>query len=363
MVVFPSLIPQGTISAADDRLVATYNTTSMPVLGTNRIYSAHLEGNLLYINTDGGLAVINTQGTFADASDDVLVVNYGTGSVPALASNDVFSSFNVNNLLYVGVWGGGLYVIDTKGTLSAADDTIEARYYSASTPGLIGNNGQYSFLDNNLLYIGNWGAGLTVIDTRGTATSSDDTLVKTYNTASTPPLSGDYGFSAALFNNLLYVGSYSGLTVIDTKGTADPSDDTLAKVYNTTTDPELTGNAISSFFLNNSNLFIANNGGLSVLTPNKYYTPGTYISSARAITTTPTTTTITMSASSAAGQNVGLSYRTGNSNALYFNDFNDNSTSEYAGDFYGWGEPFQTAVESVGTMKLSNPQAATFAGG
>ena len=353
---------QGTITPSDDTLVTTYNTTSVPALGGNRVYSAHIEGSLLYVNAFGGLAVINTQGTFTDASDDTLVVNYSTGSVPALVSNDVFSSFKVGNLLYTGVWGGGLYVIDTKGTVSVADDAIAARYYSGNIPALVNDNAQYAFLNNNLLYIGNWGGGLHVFDTKGTATSSDDTLITTYNTASTPALSGNHGFGAWLVNDLLYVGSYGGLTVIDTKGTTGPGDDTLAKIYNVSTDPKISGNTISSIFFDSDNLFISNNGGLSVLTPNKYYTPGTYISSARPIASTPTTT-ITMSASTTVGQNVGMSYRTCNNNAVWQDDFNDNNASEYLGDFYGWGEPFQTAVESGGTMKLSDPQAYNCCGG
>jgi hypothetical protein len=40
---------------------------------------------------------------------------------------------------------------------------------------------------------------------------------------------------------------------------------------------------------------------------------------------------------------------------LWRDDFDDDSTSEYVGDYYGWGNPFNTANESGGTIKLADP--------
>ncbi|MEY3783795.1 MAG: hypothetical protein RLZZ230_117 [Candidatus Parcubacteria bacterium] len=233
----------------------------------------------------------------------------------------------------------------------------EYRYTTATTPALGNNYVLHSFLANNLLYVSTWGGGLTVINTQGTVDPADDTLVQTYTTATTPALGNNYVLHSFLANNLLYVSTVGGLTVINTQGTVDPADDTLVQTYTTATTPALGNNYVLHSFLANNLLYVSTRGGLTVINLDNQYNPqGIYTSRLQSITSAPTTT-FAFDATQTAGQSTALSYRLGDSEAAWIDDFDDNSVSEYAGDFYGWGGFFQTAEESGGTMKLTNPNA------
>ena len=408
---------KGTGSPNDDALVTIYNTASTPALVNNEIRDAFLDNNLLYVSTwGGGLTIIDTRGTFTDASDDTLVYTYSEANTPSIFFGIVTDSFLANNIIYIATRYNGVTVIDTKGTISATDDTLVNVYNTGSTPALFNNETSNISLTNNLLYLSSWSGGLTVIDTKGTFTdASDDTLVTRYSTASAPPLLTDTVYGTFLTNNLLYVSTYVGLTVIDTRGTftdasddtlvtrystsstpailadrvfysllnnnllyintdygltvidtkgtfTDASDDTLVTTYTEDTNPTLSGLYSQYSSLNNNLLYVSTDAGLSVLSQGTYNPLATYISSAQAIATTPTTS-LSVDANIDAGQNTTLSYRTGTSSAVWFDDFNDGTTTEYVGDFYGWGATFNTATESSGTMKLSNPNPATYGPG
>ena len=157
-------------------------------------------------------------------------------------------------------------------------------------------------------------------------------------------------------NNLLYVSTNGGLSVINTQGTVDPGDDTLVTRYHTGSTPALVSNSVWDAILDNNLLYVSTRyGGLSVINlNNEYNEEGIYIGEAQRIADTPTTT-LTWSGDIPEDTAVSLQYRTGSSDAAYFNDFDDNLTTEYAGDWGGWGDAFQDAEESNGTMKLSNP--------
>ncbi len=201
----------------------SYAMETDPAVGNNHVYHSFLDetNNLLYASTyGGGLSVINTQGTVSPA-DDTLVTTYTTSSTPAIGDNYVYHSFlnETNNLLYVSTSGGGLSVINTQGTVSPADDTLVTTYTTSSTPAIGNNYVHHSFLDetNNLLYASTSG-GLSVINTQGTVSPADDTLVTTYTTSSTPAIGNNYVHHSFLdeTNNLLYVSTYSGgLSVIN----------------------------------------------------------------------------------------------------------------------------------------------------
>ncbi|MDP1846114.1 MAG: kelch repeat-containing protein, partial [Candidatus Moranbacteria bacterium] len=140
-----------------------------PAIGNNYVRHSFLDSthNLLYVSTYGGLSVINTQGT-VDPADDTLVKTYTTSTSPAIGNNNVYHSFldSTNNLLYVSTYDGGLSVLNTQGTVSPADDTL-VKTYTTSTSPAIGNNYVYhSFLDstNNLLYVSTYGGGLSVVN-------------------------------------------------------------------------------------------------------------------------------------------------------------------------------------------------------
>ena len=408
---------KGTLDPGDDTLVAHYDTSSTPALMSNDVEYTRKEGDFLYISTwHGGLSVIDTKGTL-DPSDDTLVTRYYDGSTPATIENRFRNSFKDGNLLYMVTYGsfGGIYVIDTKGTLDPSDDTLVTRYYDGSTPALGGNFVYNAFKEGNFLYASTLGNGVSVIDTKGTldpsddtlaahydtstnpalasyyvyetikdgnllyvstndglsvidtkgtfADVSDDTLVKTYGTASTPAILGNQVLHSFLANNLLYVSTSGGVSIVDTKGTfTDASDDTLVNTYTRATNPALSDLNSRYSFLDNNLLYVSTDAGLSVLSQGTYNPLATYISSAQAIATTPTTS-LSVDANIDAGQNTTLSYRTGTSSAVWFDDFNDGTTTEYVGDFYGWGATFNTAIESGGTMKLSNPNPYTYGPG
>ncbi|MEA3323139.1 MAG: SBBP repeat-containing protein [Patescibacteria group bacterium] len=356
---------QGTIDPSDDTLVTTYNTTSTPAIAGNIVFYSSLDANhnILYVGTRDGLSVINTQGTI-DPSDDTLVTTYNTTSTPAIANNWIYEIFldAENNLIYISTWGSGISVINTHGTIDPSDDTLVITYNTTSTPAIANNRakGVLGDSDNNLIYI-NTEKGLSVINTHGTIDPSDDTLVITYNTTSTPAIANNSVTHTFLdvAHDYLYISTFGGgVSVINTHGTIDPSDDTLVTTYNTTSTPEIVNNNITHTFLDlTNNLMYASawGNGLSVINLNKTYNKeSTYISVSQNINTS-STEHITWDRVITNEQELSLQYRTGNANAFWQNDFDDDDPSEYAGDFYGWGSEFQDATESNGTMKLSNP--------
>ncbi|MDP1846057.1 MAG: hypothetical protein Q8L09_04980 [Candidatus Moranbacteria bacterium] len=103
-----------------------YNQDTSPAIGNNNVLSSFLDSahNLVYVSTQGGLSVLNTQGT-VDPADDTLVKTYTTSTTPAIGNNYVRHSFldSTHNLLYVSTYGG-LSDINTQGTVDPADDTL-----------------------------------------------------------------------------------------------------------------------------------------------------------------------------------------------------------------------------------------------
>ncbi len=298
---------QGTVSPSDDVLVTTYTTTTTPAIDDSTVKYAFLDDlrNLLYIATlGGGLTVINTQGTVS-AGDDTLVKTYKTTTTPAIGHNSVSHAFldETTHLLYVST-SGGLTVINTQGTVTATDDVLVITYKTTTTPAIGGNNVSYSFMDSvhNLLYVGTLGGGLTVINTQGTVTATDDVLVITYKTTTTPAIANNYVVHAFLdsANDLLYVSSKNdpninngALSVIDTRGTVSPADDVLVKTYNNVSTPEIVNNSVHNSFLDGTHhlLYVSvkksesgafyeedNKSGLSVVDiDNVYNSEGVYV--------------------------------------------------------------------------------------
>ena len=331
---------------SDDDLVITYTTSTAPALGNNNVNHSWLDStnNLLYVSSSwdngGGLTVINTQGT-TDPSDDTLLTRYTTSSSPAIGDDNVIHSWldSSNNLLYVSTFGGGLSVINTQGTTDPADDTLAITYNISSTPAIGHDRVFHSWLDSgtNFLHVGTWGGGLSIIDTKGTIDPSDDTLHKSYSTTSTPAIGHNYIENSFIdtANNLLYISAQSGspgclsvvnmtgntsftyksdgvynttssstgtlissapalgsnsvkhtyldaangllyvshynssygVTVIDTKGTVDPADDTVSATYGKGTTPAIGGNGAYYSWLDSGTglLYAGTNGGLSVV--------------------------------------------------------------------------------------------------
>ena len=229
---------QGTVDPDDDTLVKTYTTGTTPAIATNYVLNSFLDSthNLLYVSTQcvwsgdscvgGGLSVINTQET-VDPDDDTLVKTYTTGTTPAIGHNNVYHSFldSTHNLLYVSTNGGGLSVINTQGTVDPADDTLVKRYTTATSPAIGSNSVFHSFLDSthNFLYVSTSG-GLSVINTQGTVDPADDTLVKTYNTSTTPAIGNNYIHFAFLDtnSNILHLDTEGGHSAISINNQYNP---------------------------------------------------------------------------------------------------------------------------------------------
>ena len=278
---------KGTVSPSDDTLLKSYTTATTPAIANNKVMYTILDASssLLYVSTNGGLSVIDTKGT-KDPADDTLVITYTTTSTPAINDNIVNHSFldASSSLLYVSTGEGGVSVIDTKGTKDPTDDTLVRTYTTTSTPAIGSGNVYHSFLDasSSYLYISVYGSGLSVIDTKGTKDPLDDTLVKTYTKASSPAIGSnnvEHSFLDAS-SSLLYVSTWGGgLSVIDTKGTKSAADDTLVRSYTTTSTPGISDDNTYSTYLDatSSLLYVSNYGGLSVVSLNNLYnTRGVY---------------------------------------------------------------------------------------
>ncbi|MEI6649922.1 MAG: Ig-like domain-containing protein [Candidatus Moraniibacteriota bacterium] len=310
---------KGTITAADDTLVMTYKTSSTPAIADNYVYQVVIDPvqNLLYVGTNNGLSIIDTKGT-VDPADDTLVTTYTTSSTPAIADNCILHTDYVSSthLLYTGTCSG-LSVIDTKGTLDPVDDTLVITYSQTSTPVALAVDGvKDSFFDpsTGLLYIGTEGGGLSVVDTKGTVTAADDTLVTTYSTSSSPSIAEDYVYQSVIdpSTHFLYVATDSGLSVIDTKGTVDPADDTLVTTYLTSSSPSIASNDVYAVSLDASAhlLYVsAYGGGFSVISLEGYVFDAYYRGVVRKITDIPTKI-VSFDRTQDASQTTTLSYRT-----------------------------------------------------
>jgi hypothetical protein len=146
----------------------------------------------MYKKISGGMLVfvISLIVNAGSVSADTLIGTYNTSSTPAISTNSPSQALVSDDLLYV-IGSAGVDVVDTAGTVTFTDDAVIDTYSTASTPALPSNVVRNIFLSGDVLYIGTNGDGLTVIDTNGTGAFGDDTLVGTYSTLSTPALPDD----------------------------------------------------------------------------------------------------------------------------------------------------------------------------
>ena len=188
----------------------------------------------------------------------------------------------------------------------------------------------------------------------------------TYTPSTSPAIGSNYVLHSFLDSarNLLYVSTPGGLTVLNTQGTADPADDTLVKTYTTSTTPAIANNYVEHSFLDSArNLLYVSTyygyGGLTAINLDEHYnSSGIYVSQPVSPSSVPHNS-VFWEENKTGGQNISVQTRTGDSDAVWMDEFDDGDTSEYAGDYYEWDNPFNTAEESGGTMKLSNPSPYT----
>lgn len=359
-----------TLDMSDDVIVATYSPTSSPAISTSGVYHSYLDQttDLLYISQNGGgLSVIDTKGTTTQI-DDTLLITYRTTSSPSIAGNGVTHSVvdSANNLIYIVSFNAGLNVIDTKGTTSVADDERIFTYTSSSTPAITDNNMYHLTIDsaNDLLYLSSR-SGVDVIDRKGTVAPSDDELLVSYNTSSTPAIGSSsltnpsWTYSTLLDSDegMLYLSSPTyGIAIIDTHLTVDPSDDTIHRTYNWEDgigNPD-TYSLATYLDKNDSRLYINTFEGLfSVYLDGRKTKYGEYISKAKKISETPSDL-LSLTSDLPANTTVGIQYRTADVNGVWEDNFNSNDVS-YITDFYGWGAPFNSVETINGILTMDDP--------
>jgi hypothetical protein len=343
----------GNANPADDVVVKTYKTDTVPAIAGNDVLGVDLDmqNNLIYVQTHSGVSVLNTFGT-KDPADDVLVGHYRTDTSPAIVNNIVYSAFLDNELLYVNT-PSGISVINTYGTVTLDDDTLVTHYSATSMPALCGNGVRYSFLDTerNLLYASVDSCGVSVINTQGTTDPGDDELVITYNSNSSPSISANYSWSSVLDtdHNLLYVASHK-TDVINTQGTIDPSDDELVDQIDACSSHSLMYSQDSDVLYTSSYCSIVEVS----IRAGRYLVSSEIAGPPHRIGESPTTT-LTYTRTLASDHTTLLQYRSGDETSVYDNEFDDDLTTEFVGDYYDWGHPFQVAEEIGGTLKLSDP--------
>ena len=265
MVIFSMYLFQAK-SVFADVLLNTYNDTSTPAIYSKFAQHSFLSGNYLYVSTNpGGVNVINTQGT-PDSADDVLTASYNSTSTPAIASDFAMHSFLSGNLLYISAADGGLSVIDTQGTPTQSDDTLLTTYggtFNTFSP-------RHAFINGNFLYVSVYNGGgfglpaVTVIDMHGTVTPTDDTVAASYSADTSPAIAYNDAEHSFLSGNLLYISARLGLSVVNTQGTTTQADDTVV-TYNTASTPAIADDWTHSSFLSGTLLYISTAAGLSVI--------------------------------------------------------------------------------------------------
>lgn len=396
------------IDTEDYSLVKSYNTSSTPALSTNNAYDLYLDPDTkyLYISTyTSGVEIVDTL-------NNTIVAHYYTGSTPALENDVVRHTYldKNTNYLYISTFAAGVSVVDVQ------DNTLVTRYHTLSTPPINHNNTRNSFVDDSgdFLYVST-ANGLSIIDlvnntqvrtytrlstpglsanavwsafidpdtnylyttSEGGASGSTggvdvidlttNTKVREYTKSSTPAISSNYTFSSFLDpeTKYLYVNSRNetgntngGVEVIDT------NTQTYVTRYHTGSNSNIKINGSSRVFLDkdSNSLYTVNGGGggpgsgLVRLNLDGSYNSNGYIYSKPVNLDDLKVGSVHIDKSINPGTGITLQYRTGDSVANYFNDFDDGSASEHLGEHYhdGYGE-FSSAEESAGTLKLSNP--------
>ncbi len=275
--------------SVDDYNSFCYSDTTIPLekVDYNQVatIASDSNSNLLYVIGPKipGVSVIDTKGTF-DPGDDEDMGYYDATSSLSIGSTAVFSLYFEPNtqLLYVATQSQGIFVIDNKSTPTLSDDELVGTY-NGSTPVVVGttsNTGLWrTTYDSSLgilyLALGSNGKDLIAIDTKNTADTSDDTQIFHYDETTTPGIASSIAdIYADNTNDSVYLytntsvpsGPTKGLYSVDTNGTTDSADDT---VY---------GPVLSTYYIYRmvgyqNRLFLGTDGSIKVIDTNN--TPDT----------------------------------------------------------------------------------------
>ncbi|MFO0704182.1 MAG: fibronectin type III domain-containing protein [Patescibacteria group bacterium] len=186
---------KGTADKTDDTVLAHYNTTSTLPLNSNFVYSTFyfvtttgpnigMSGDM-FINTTAGTTNI---GRYMSSGPPLVFgtkqTGYGSYSKSyspfgptGVPSDNIYNAYlpSTNQYLYLSS-DVGLIVVDTKSSLPMGDDVVMFTYNNSSNPSLGSNDVRDSLTEGNLIYVAT-GAGVKVIDTKGTpGTLTGDTI-------------------------------------------------------------------------------------------------------------------------------------------------------------------------------------------
>ncbi len=236
----------GAVTLASHRSVIDMN--SNPSIGSTVVTSIlpNHALNITFIATWGdGVTVLDNKGT-GTFSDDTLLGKYSSSS--SIAVGDNVDSVQIDpefGYLYVSTQTG-LYVINLHGTASVSDDTLVGSYTTSSTPALQGNDIKLLTFDasRHLIFVPTFNQGFQIVNTQGTSSIADDTISATYSTSTTPAVTSG-NVNQILYDtgrNLMYVASFGGLDVFSTNGTLSASDDTKLYSYNGSSTPSIFDN-------------------------------------------------------------------------------------------------------------------------
>lgn len=356
---------KNTITQSDDEYKFSYSTTSTPALLDNDPLIDYDETNhMLYAGSmANGVRVINTNGTPGDITDDTAAFTYNTASTPALPSNRILHVHydSGNHLLYVGTTVG-MTVINTQGTSNFGDDTVMFTYSTTSSPALSSNYPYGSFFDadTGLVYLYGSGNGLDVIDTNGTPyTAADDTVIN-YSMTSTPALfsSGVAAVSPDASAQRLYIFDMNGITVLNTQGTFSQADDTVVASYSFFNDPGFPVASITGGFYapEHDAIYYTSEWGVGMI-QQSYPTTEEYISEPIDLRDVAARV-VSWTGDFPAGTSVAFQTRTGGEDSYWIDEFDDGMTANVINI---WGGDFNTIEESNGILTLSNPADTTWA--
>ena len=420
---------KGTADFSDDEVIATYNSSSTPAMNFQGIYDVDYDatsGTVLISTRNGGVFWLDVKGN-ADPSDDVLIHNYTSSSTPALHGSNysLNSTLGSNGLLVTTAWGQGVTLWDTNGTINDVTDDIEVNTMkNGTTPAIPSRWVGDAYYDeaSGMIFVGN--GGVQYIDTNMTPfDASDDVNLGSLSSSTTPAILCDrtHEIEYDSASGLLFAacdnwqaGTTSGITIIDTKKTNSPADDTIFAIYDDTNDfdysgtarlhqmrydhstttlyfpfrysyyedgfvkinlkgtptkadDEITiykagdelidGNVMAVEIIPELNaIFVGSSNGIVAFRDNYQHLSGSYVLDPLSTQLWKNNEIMSWDATVPSGTSISVDVRTGS--VEYEEDFSDNDVTNIT-DFYSWGSIVPTITESNGVLTLTGTPGAT----
>lgn len=350
------------LNQSNHYVVGTYTTATTPRVLNNNVRSTYYDNvtDYVFVATSGGASIISLNGSL-NQSNHYIVAEYTTSSSPPILRNSAtaVSYDNIRDLLFVGAWRGGISVINLNATTNQSRHYLVAQYNETSSPNLpnvyFGREPLTYDQDNNIIYvhIGGQGTsgvigGIRGISLNESLNQSRHYLIASYNQTSTVPFSGNT-YDMAFDNDYLYIAGMEGIKVINRNGTLDSSDDTLIRSYNERTIPRTYESSITNMIIDNESdvLYIGNNYLHAIDLSNRRPASATYL-----LAPTNNSEVVFWQESSTSDHTITIESRGGGADAFWRDDFDQGNGSNVA-DTFGYGG-FFNFVEVNETLTLSN---------